>query len=205
MPRKLPPYVERNHGKGHTYLSFRRGKGHRVRLPNDLSGTRWPLGTKQRTALHLFLNLGQRRSDVVRMAHTHITVERKIRIKQQKTGRELLIPFHRDTVEALDPYDMQHVVIITTAYGKYLTVDGFSGWMRGFSLERAKSIHFVIIAKRAMADTFPLSPASRNERPRGGQWAPGPIMMWRADRSTGSQKHRLKSRFSLAFSNVETG
>jgi hypothetical protein len=26
---------------------------------------RWPLGTKQRTAFHLFLNLGQRRSDVV--------------------------------------------------------------------------------------------------------------------------------------------
>jgi hypothetical protein len=35
MPRKLPPHVERNHVKGHTYLSFRRGKGPRVRLPND--------------------------------------------------------------------------------------------------------------------------------------------------------------------------
>jgi hypothetical protein len=35
MPRKLPPHVERNHIKGHTYLSFRRGKGARIRLPND--------------------------------------------------------------------------------------------------------------------------------------------------------------------------
>jgi acetolactate synthase-1/2/3 large subunit len=35
MPRRLPPYVERNHVKGHTYLSFRRDKGPRVRLPND--------------------------------------------------------------------------------------------------------------------------------------------------------------------------
>src|SRR5262252_2781850 len=35
MPRKLPPYVERNYVKGHTYLSFRRGKGPRMRLPND--------------------------------------------------------------------------------------------------------------------------------------------------------------------------
>jgi len=35
MPRKLPPYVERNHVKGHTYLSFRRGKGPRIRLPSD--------------------------------------------------------------------------------------------------------------------------------------------------------------------------
>ncbi len=79
---------------------------------------RWSLGTKQRVAFHLFLNLGRRRSDVVRMAQTHITPERKIRIKQQKTGRELLIPFHRDTIEALDAYDMQHIVISTTAYGK---------------------------------------------------------------------------------------
>jgi enterobacteria phage integrase len=35
MPRRLPPYVERNYVKGHTYLSFRRGKGQRIRLPND--------------------------------------------------------------------------------------------------------------------------------------------------------------------------
>jgi integrase len=34
---------------------------------------RRPLGTRQRTAFHLFLNLGQRRSDVVRMAQTHIS------------------------------------------------------------------------------------------------------------------------------------
>jgi integrase len=91
---------------------------------------RWPLGTKQRTAFHLFLNLGQRRSDVVRMARSHMTLEGKIRIKQQKTGRELLIPLHRDTVAALEAHKMEHIVIITTAYGRPFTVDGFSGWMR---------------------------------------------------------------------------
>lgn len=35
MPRKLPPNVERNHVKGHAYLSFRIGKGPRIRLPDD--------------------------------------------------------------------------------------------------------------------------------------------------------------------------
>jgi hypothetical protein len=35
MPRKLPPNVERNQVKGHTYLSFRLGKGPRIRLPGD--------------------------------------------------------------------------------------------------------------------------------------------------------------------------
>jgi enterobacteria phage integrase len=64
------------------------------------------------------------------MAQTHITPERKIRIKQQKTGRDLLIPLHRDTIEALAVYDTRHVILIATAYGKPFTVDGFSGWMR---------------------------------------------------------------------------
>ena len=83
------------------------------------------LSALNNAAFHLFLNLGQRRSDVVRLAQTHITPERKIRIKQQKTGRELLIPLHRDTLEALDAFEMQHIVIVTTAYDKPFTVDGF--------------------------------------------------------------------------------
>lgn len=33
MPRKLPPYIEVNRVKGHVYLSSRRGKGSRIRLP----------------------------------------------------------------------------------------------------------------------------------------------------------------------------
>jgi integrase len=35
MPRKLPLHCERNHVKGKTYLSFRIGKGPRIRLPDD--------------------------------------------------------------------------------------------------------------------------------------------------------------------------
>jgi enterobacteria phage integrase len=64
------------------------------------------------------------------MAQTHISPDQKIRIKQQKTGRDLLIPLQRDSIAALDAHDMQHVVIITTAYGKPFSVDGFSGFMR---------------------------------------------------------------------------
>lgn len=121
-------------------LGIKRPKIKKVRSWTDAEieqyKERWPLGTKQRVAFHLFLNLGQRRSDVVRMARSHITPEGKIRIKQQKTERELLIPLHRDTVAALDAYKMQHIVIINTEYGKPFTVDGFSGWMRE-SISRA--------------------------------------------------------------------
>ena len=92
---------------------------------------RWPLGTKQRTAFELFLATGQRRSDVVRMAWSHITAGTKISVTQQKTGRRLLIPLHRDLLTALAAYKREHVTIITTAYGQPFTVDGFSQWMRG--------------------------------------------------------------------------
>ena len=40
-------------------------------------------------------------SDVVRMAWSHITADNKIVVVQQKTGRRLLIPLHRDLLTAL--------------------------------------------------------------------------------------------------------
>lgn len=39
MPRKLPLYVEKNRVKGKLYFSFRRGKGERIRLPDDPTST----------------------------------------------------------------------------------------------------------------------------------------------------------------------
>ena len=35
MPKKLPPHVDKNLVKGHTYLSFRIGQGPRIRLPDN--------------------------------------------------------------------------------------------------------------------------------------------------------------------------
>jgi integrase len=91
--------------------------------------THWPLGTKQRTAFELFLNTGQRRSDVVRMTWSHIA-DNKIRVEQQKTGRKLLIPLHLELIAALEKAERTHVTILTTAYGRPFSVDGFSQWMR---------------------------------------------------------------------------
>lgn len=90
---------------------------------------RWLLGSKERTAFELFLNTGQRRSDVVRMAWSHIA-DGKIRIVQQKTGRALLVPLHRELIAALAHTEPSHVAILTTAYGKSFSVDGFSQFMR---------------------------------------------------------------------------
>lgn len=113
---------------------IKRAKLKRIRSWTDqeiaVYRAKWPLGTKQRTAFELFLNTGQRRSDVVRMAWPDIRPDNKIPVTQQKTGRQLLIPLHRDLVRALAEAQRDHIAIITTAYGRAFTVDGFSQWMR---------------------------------------------------------------------------
>lgn len=114
-------------------LGIKRPKIQRIRAWTDAEiatyRERWTLGTKQRLAFEMFLCTGQRRSDVVRMAWPHI-VGGKISVTQQKTGRRLVIPLHRDLVAALAMASREHVMILTTMYGKPHTVDGFSQWMR---------------------------------------------------------------------------
>lgn len=115
-------------------LGIKRPKIQRIRSWTDEEietyRNHWALGTKQRLAFELFLNTGRRRSDVVRMAWSHITAENKIIVLQQKTGRRLLIPLHRDLLTVIAATKRAHISILTTMYGSPFTVDGFSQWMR---------------------------------------------------------------------------
>ena len=54
---------------------------------------RWLVGTRARLAFDLLLYPGQHRSDVIRLGPQHLAGG-KLRITQQKTGAELLIPIH---------------------------------------------------------------------------------------------------------------
>lgn len=89
----------------------------------------WPVGTKQRLAFALMHYTGQRRSDVHRMTWADVG-EGIIRVLQQKTGRKLTIPLHRELIVVLTAAEHDHLTIINTEYGKPFTVDGFSQWMR---------------------------------------------------------------------------
>jgi enterobacteria phage integrase len=89
----------------------------------------WPIGTKQRVGFALTLYTGQRRSDVHRMTWTDVSKE-TIRVVQQKTGRKLTIPLHRDLLAVLATAERDQVTIINTEYAKPFTVDGFSQWFR---------------------------------------------------------------------------
>ena len=89
----------------------------------------WAIGTKQRLAFALMLYTGQRRSDVHRMTWADVS-ELTIRVVQQKTGRKLTIPLHRELLTVLADAEREHAMIISTEYGKPFTVDGFSQWLR---------------------------------------------------------------------------
>jgi integrase len=56
--------------------------------------------------------------------------ERTIRVVQQKTGRKLTIPLHRELLTVLAGAEREYAMIINTDYGRPFTVDGFSQWLR---------------------------------------------------------------------------
>jgi integrase len=114
-------------------LGIKRPKTQEIRSWTDAEikafEERWPIGTKQRLAFALLLYTGQRRSDVHRMTWSDVTGA-SIRVVQQKTGRKLAIPLHRELLAVLAAAGREHITIINTEYGQPFTVDGFSQWMR---------------------------------------------------------------------------
>jgi integrase len=114
-------------------LGIKRPKTQEIRSWTDTEietfEKRWPIGTKQRLAFALLLYTGQRRSDVHRMTWADVSGT-AIRVVQQKTGRKLAIPLHRELLAVLAVAERDHVTIINTMYGQPFTVDGFSQWMR---------------------------------------------------------------------------
>jgi enterobacteria phage integrase len=114
-------------------LGIKRPKTHEIRSWTDgeiaAFEQRWPAGTKQRLAFALMLYTGQRRSDVHRMTWADVSGG-MIRVVQQKTGRKLTIPLHRDLLSILAVSNRDRIAIINTEYGRPFTVDGFSLWLR---------------------------------------------------------------------------
>jgi integrase len=90
---------------------------------------RWPIGTRERLAFALFVNLGQRRSDIHRLTWRATSLA-SVTLTQQKTGVALVIPIHPELQKCLQVAPRDHVTILNTAFGKPFTVDGFSDFMR---------------------------------------------------------------------------
>jgi integrase len=90
--------------------------------------TRWPIGTRERTAFALHLYTGQRRGDVCVMAWPDVEGG-LIRVVQEKTGAKLAIPLHSELSAALDAWPRRHVSILTTRQGKPFAPAGYGNWL----------------------------------------------------------------------------
>jgi integrase len=78
------------------------------------------------------------------MGRQHVRGD-KIRIKQSKTGKALMIPLGDELRAAIDAIPAEHLTFLTTARGRPFTAAGFTNWFRDMcdeaGLPRGLSAH----------------------------------------------------------------
>jgi integrase len=89
---------------------------------------KWIRGSKARFAFALHLFTGQRVSDVAKMLWTDV-VGGKIRVRQRKTGKRVLIPIHPALAAEIFLAPRSGPAMVATEYGRAFTAKGLSNWM----------------------------------------------------------------------------
>lgn len=143
-------HAENNPAAAVKYLRSKNPDGHKPWTEADVLKfeARWPIGSKARLALDLFLYTGVRISDVVRLGKqmekwftevsedgTAIEVQ-KLVFTEKKGSKHIvkshslpILPALRASVDATDSAH-QHLVYLPTMYGKQHSVKGFGNWFK---------------------------------------------------------------------------
>lgn len=87
------------------------------------------VGTKARLAFDLALYTLQRKSEVRIMGPQHVIGD-KIRIRQLKTGKQLLIPIHPNLARSIAATECGHLTFVVSEWGAPFTDGGFGNWFR---------------------------------------------------------------------------
>jgi integrase len=89
-----------------------------------------PIGTRERLAYELLLQVGQSRCDVVRMGKQHVR-NGTLSLKRQKTGVPFDVPVMPEQQQAIDAMlANDHLNFLMTAQGKPFSAAGFGNWFR---------------------------------------------------------------------------
>jgi integrase len=88
-----------------------------------------PIGSKERLAMALLVYTGQRSGDVRRMGPQHLQGN-AVRVTQEKTGTELLIPLHTNLREVIKATKIGHLAFIVTQRGGVYSGNSFFYWFK---------------------------------------------------------------------------
>jgi enterobacteria phage integrase len=124
--------IEKEWLAGDPSVGIKRPKGNEIRAWTDAElaafERRWPIGTKQRVAYALMLNMGTARVD------THALTWHQVDTDAKYTRHKTNVPVEMDVAEdlrkALEAIPRKHITVINSNHGKPYTVDSFSGFMR---------------------------------------------------------------------------
>jgi integrase len=92
-----------------------------------------------RLLTNLLYYTAQRVGDVLRMSWSDIT-DAGIRVRQQKTGKSILIPLHKDLKAELAKVPRQHLLIVTTGLGTQLHQTAARSALQDFAKARCYKI-----------------------------------------------------------------
>jgi integrase len=88
------------------------------------------IGTRQRLALELLLNIGPRRGDMVRLGRQHLR-DGELSFRTQKTSTPVEgVPLLPELAAAIEAMPIGNMTFLTTEQGKPFTAAGFGNWFR---------------------------------------------------------------------------
>jgi integrase len=100
---------------------------------------RWPVGSRERMALEIFINTGLRRGDAAKLGRQHVRNGR-IRIVTEKTNTQIDIPAPIDLLRVIDKTKTGDLVFISHGRsGKPMTKEGLGNWFRRAAVEAGVS------------------------------------------------------------------
>lgn len=90
---------------------------------------RWPVGTRERLALALFLYTGLRRGDIARLGPEHVHDD-IITIRAEKTGNDIVIPILPELAAIIAASRTGSEVYLSGGRGKRMTKESLGNWFK---------------------------------------------------------------------------
>lgn len=90
---------------------------------------RWPIGTRERLALSVFLYVGLRRGDAAMLGPSNMS-DGVIYLETEKTGQPIILPAHPELTEIIERSPIGATTFIARRDGSPMVKEGLGNWFR---------------------------------------------------------------------------